>query len=156
TGEGSADQAGAEGPRPAVRIGEDRIDVAGLLAARRQRPFTVGPGEIAPGDADVDLLDREVADVSDPELVRRGVEAHPERIAEAVGPDLPAVGPHADEWVVGRDRAVEVQAEDLAVERRQVLRVRVGRRAGSALIVAVPRVADSDVELSVGAHAEHA
>ena len=51
----------------------------------------------------------------------------PERIAQAVGPDLRAIGVRiaVEERVVGRRGAVVVDAQDLAVETVEILRAQV-------------------------------
>src|SRR5262249_41135893 len=143
----AADQAGAERGPAGMRIREDRIDVAGLLAAAGQRALAVRPRVVLAAGDDVDLLDREVADVADPERVRVGIEAHPERIAEPVREDLAALAGLIEERVVIRDRTIEVEAQDLAVDLVQVLRVGVRRRPRAALVVTETGVADADVEL---------
>src|SRR4029077_11931393 len=107
------------------------------------------PAVVAALDAEVDLLDRQVAHVADPERSGAAVEAEAKGIAEAVRPDLAPVEPDAHERVVGGDGSVEVDAQDLPVERRQVLRVGVRRRARPSLVVAVPAVTRADVELPV-------
>src|SRR5262249_56314429 len=84
------------------------------------------------------------------------VEDHPEGVAEAVGPDLAARASGADERVVGGDGPVEIEPQDLPVERGKVLGVRVGGRVWTALVVSEARIADADVELLVGPDAQDA
>src|SRR5262249_25912887 len=153
--ERTTDQAGAQRARAAVQIGEDRVDVAGPFAAGWQRALTVWPAVVPPGDPEVDLLDRLVADVPDPERPGAAVEAHPEGVPEPVGPDLAARTCGADERVVGGDRPVEIEPKDLSVERGEILGVRVRRGPRAALVVAVTRIADANVELLVGPDAQH-
>src|SRR5439155_23122417 len=50
--ERAADDRRAERRGPAVRVAEDGVDVAGLLAARGQRPLAVRPGIVAARDDD--------------------------------------------------------------------------------------------------------
>src|SRR5581483_7665878 len=161
--EPAADDARAErrdpalaGAGSAVRVVEDRVDVAGLLAARREDRLAVRPGVVAAGGHDVDLLEREVADVGEPELAGVRVEAEAERVPEARREDLLTLPGLAEERVVVRDRAVEVEPHDLALDRVQVLRVRIRRGARAPHVVAVPRVADPSVELAVGPDPEDA
>src|SRR6185503_7209093 len=80
---------------------------------------------------DVDLLEAPIADVADEEPpVTTRLPRQPPRIAEPVGVDLGAPAA-VGEWVVRRDpvgplscpAAGDVDAEDLAVELRAVLRV---------------------------------
>src|SRR5262249_49008642 len=153
--ERTADEAGPERGGPRVQVREDRVNIAGALAAGRKRALAVRPAVVPPGDPEVDLLDRQVADVPDPERPAAGVEAHAERVAEPVGPDLAARARGADERVVGRGRPVEIEPQNLPVERGEILGVRV-RGSTRALAVAEARVADANVELLVGPDAQHA
>jgi hypothetical protein len=111
-------------------------------AAVAERPAVVR----AAGD-EVELLDRRrhvAADVGDVEAARRRLEGHPVGIAEAVGPDLVLVATlPVDERIVGRDRPIGIDPEDLPVVARE--RLRVGR---------LTVVAGGDVELSVGPERE--
>src|SRR5262249_60922973 len=104
--ERTADEAGPERGGARVQVREDRVDIARALAAGRKRALAVRPPVVAPGDTEVDLLDRLVADVPDPEPAGATVEAHPEGVAEPVGPDLAARARGADERVVGGNRPV--------------------------------------------------
>src|SRR5262249_51888674 len=133
-----------------------RVDIARALAAGRKRALAVRPPVVAPGDTEVDLLDRLVADVPDPEPAGATVEAHPEGVAEPVGPDLAARARGADERVVGGTRPVEIEPQHLPVERGEILGVRVGGGSGTALVVTEARIADADVELLIGPDAQPA
>ncbi len=139
-----------------MRVREERVDVARQLAARGERALAVRPGVVAARRDDVELLDREIADVGHPEPARHRIESEAEGIAEAGGEDLAALPDLAEVGIVGRDGAVEVQAQHLPHEDVQVLRVRIRRRAGTALVVAEAGVADADVELPVRSDAEAA
>ncbi len=121
------------------------------IAAGWRHPLARGPAVIAARDHDIDLLPRRVADVACPERAGLRIEAKAPRIAEAVGEDLRPLGSHAHERVVLRDRAVQVEAQELAIERLQILRIRVHRRAGTALVITHRRVAHAHVELAVRA-----
>ena len=120
-----------------------RIDRALELRVGRVA-FAVGPAEIAPRDALVDLLEGCFADVVDVHQARARLDVKRVGIAQTVRPDGPVdAGCLVQERVVRRDRAVGVDAEDLAERVRQRLRV------AERLVVA-----DGDVELSVGAELE--
>src|SRR5262249_58222409 len=79
TRERAADHAGAERAGATVQVGEDRVDVAGPFAPGGQRALAVRPAIVPAGDSEVDLLDRQVADVPDPERPGLVVQAHPKR-----------------------------------------------------------------------------
>src|SRR5262245_16971279 len=76
---------GAERRAAAVRVGEYGSDVACVLAARREVRFAIGPRVVGARGDDVDLLDRQVADVGQPQAAADRIEAEAERVAEAVG-----------------------------------------------------------------------
>src|SRR5262249_4198024 len=155
--EPAADDASSERAASAVRIGEDGGDVPRVRAAVWLRALAVRPGVVAPRGDDVDLLDREIPDVCEPQLAGEGIEAEPEGVAEAVGEDLAALADLADERVVSLDGAVgDVEAQALAHEDVQVRGVRIGRGARSPLVVPDSGVADPDVELAVGPDAQAA
>ena len=121
---------------PGVRIGVDRVDEAG--AVRRADAFVQRPAVVAALDDAVDLLPAEVADVAAVEPAGGAVELEAPRVAEPVRPDRAQLAGLAGERVVGGDRAVLVDPQDLAVRIAQVLGVR-----------AVAVVADGEVELAV-------
>src|SRR5262245_52777886 len=68
-----------------VRVEEERVDVAGLLATGRERRLAVRPAVVVPRGDDADLFEGEITDVGNPEVSSEGIEAHPEGIAEAPG-----------------------------------------------------------------------
>ena len=85
-------------------------------------------------------------DVVDVHATGAGLETEGERIAQAVRPDrLRKPGLRAVERVVGRNRAVVVETQDLAEDRSEVLRV-----GGRAVL------ADRRIELAVRTEAERA
>src|SRR5262245_56627978 len=104
---------------------------------------------VSRGD-DADLLEGKIADVGDPQVPRERIEAHAEGVTKAPGEDLATRARLAEEWVVGRDGAVEVDAQDLALDGIHVLRVRIRCRPGAADVVAVTGVTDAHVQLAVG------
>src|SRR5262249_55878644 len=144
-----------ERTRTAMQVGEHRRDVAADDARlwRIRRPleiaFTTRPAVVTARHTDVDFFDRVVANVPDPELPGRAIEAHAKRVAEPVGPDLAARVHYTHEGVVGGRRAVEVEAQNLAVERREILGVRIRRRSRAADVVAEPAVAGAHPELLI-------
>ena len=95
----------------------------------------------------VDLLARVLANVSNEEVARGAVEAEAPRVPEPVGPDLSSRAGCQTEWIAGRDRvgraAVHVDAQDLAEERVQPLRVVGGVSYFSS-------ISDRDVEVAIG------
>src|SRR5262249_8111312 len=149
TRERTADQAGAERAGATVQVREDRVDIAGPLAPGGQRALAVRPAVVAAGDPEVDLLDRQVADVPRPELPGGGGDAHRTGGGDRGGPARAARPRRADERVVGGDRPVEIEPQELPVERGEILGVRVRGKTG-APAVAEPRVADANVEFLVG------
>jgi hypothetical protein len=103
-------------------------------------PAEVRAGRRA-GPLDVDLLPGALADVADPQVARRPIEAHPPRVAQAREPDL---GPRARgagrERVVGRDAVrlargavLDVDPEDLAEQGRERLAVALRVTAAAAV-----------------------
>ena len=96
------------------------------------------PAVVAALDDAVDLLPAEVAHVAAVELPGGAVELEAPGIAESVGPDRPELAGLAGERIVGRDRTVLVDPQDLPVRIAQVLRVR-----------PVAVVADCEVQLAV-------
>ena len=131
---------GAEQARAAVP--------AGVVRALAVRPAEVGAAR-ASGRDEVDLLPRVLPDLADPQIAGEPVEREAPGIAEAVRPDLAAPARLSDERIVGRNRvsarAAHVEAQDLALELREVLRVR-----------RVPVVALREIEHAVGTEGEHA
>ena len=115
------------------------------------QPFHLSPAVIFAADArrglEVDFLERVLADVADPEVAGRAVEAEAPRIAQTVRPDLAARAGALGERIRRRNgvrRAViDVDAQDLAEELIEVLGVVVRIAAGAA-------VAGADVEIAVG------
>src|SRR5690242_19098499 len=98
----------------------DRARVEGDAVGSLERV----PAEVRPARAlhalVVDLLPGILADVADDEVARSSVEGEPERVAEAVGEDLPAAAALAGEGVRARDRvallalAVRIDPQHLA------------------------------------------
>ena len=138
-------------------------------ATRLSGPIDLDPAVVAPRDDLVDLVERVVAVLGVPEVPRERVEGQAEVVAVAVReelldvrPDLPADRTAGgEERVVGRGRAVVVQAEDRA---GQVIVIRRGsaelvvRRGGEERAVgqvlkppAAAVIADLDVDLAVRA-----
>jgi hypothetical protein len=112
------------------------------------RALLVGPAVVRAADAAVDLLPRVgvvAAHVADPHRPVHGVEHEAERVAEAVGPDLRVDAREPHERIVGRDRAVGADTEDLPVLDREVLPVR-----------RVELIAGGDVEAAVRAEVDRA
>ena len=152
----------------------DVVDVAGAdaVVVEEELAFLELPAVVAAGGDDVDLLDRVLPDVAGVERVRRGVEREAERVAEAVRPDLAEGARLADERVgrgdavlaVGGVVAVRVDAQQLAEDRAQVLRVarrsvadgRARDERLSVLVVGAAAVTEADVEEAVGAEDEGA
>jgi spermidine/putrescine transport system substrate-binding protein len=121
------------------------------------------PAVVAAAPDDVDLLVTSLADVGGDEWAGAGaVEGQAPGVADAPGVDFGTGAGFSDERVVGGDgvglavgAAVDVEAEDLAEERGEVLGV-AGGGAVEALIVGVAAVADAEVEEAVGAEGEAA
>src|SRR5262249_23795824 len=139
------------GRAPVVGVGEDGRGLAGLPASRRLVALAVRPGVIASLGDDVQLFEVLLADVPQPELACRVVEAEAPRIAEARGPDLATLPRLARVRVVGGDgSAGNVEPKDLAFERAQVLRIGVRARARILPREVTDSVfPDADVELAV-------
>src|SRR2546423_222417 len=99
--------------------------------------------ELNPVPRDVDLLPLRLSDVPDVEIARLAIERKAPRIAQPRGPDLRAKG------VVRRDqvRTIDVQAQQLAEQHAQVLRVVVR-------VAAPTSVAGGCVQLAVGTELE--
>ncbi len=128
----------------------DRAERAGREAVKSLHPV---PAEVlaaaTAGAHDVDLLEGVLPHVADPQVVGRPVERDPPRVAEAGDVDL---GPRAgcsEERIVGWDavgtpvrRMVDVDSEDLAEERRQLLAV-------ALRVAAAAAVAEGDVEVTI-------
>jgi hypothetical protein len=68
----------------------------------------VAPSEVQPstdaGGDEVDLFDRALPDVGDPQVVRGPVEGEPPRVPQPVLPDLGRAVDAVGEGIVGRDR----------------------------------------------------
>ena len=118
---------GGRDERPADRVVHHR--------AFAKRPAVVRA--CASGLDDIDLLKEVRADVADEESAI-AVDGEPEWIAQAVHPDGAACISAAGKRIVRRDRAVLVDAQNLAADVRQV---------GRSLIDAA--VTDRDVQLAV-------
>ena len=90
-----------------------------LLLVEGGEAFVAAPAVVAASDDDIDLLERVLADVAQPEGAGRAVEAVPPGVAEAVSKDLWSATA-AGEGVVRRDGVVclagDVQAQDLAAQ----------------------------------------
>src|SRR5512140_3864504 len=104
---------------------------------------------VAPGvgcGLEVDLLLRVLPDVTNEQITAGTVERPAPGVAQAIGPDLLPHGrvAAAVEWVGGRDdvslacgwRAVHVEAQHLAQQRADILRVVVGVAAAAAIACA--------------------
>src|SRR5690606_1341564 len=115
------------------------------------------PAVIAAALDDVDLLERVLADVAEPELAGRRIEAPAPRVPQAPREDLRAIvlreigvrraARLPGEWIVRRDpvrrgRAADVDPEHLAEQRAGPLRVAIRVAAGAA-------VTEADVEIAV-------
>jgi hypothetical protein len=124
-----------------MRIGVDRVDEAG--AVRRAHAFLQGPAVVAALDDPVDLLPAEVAHVAAIQLPGGAVELEAPRVSESIRPDRLELAGLAHERVVGWDRAVLVDAEDLPVGIAQILGVR-----------PLSVVADREVQLAVWSEAD--
>src|SRR5262249_52173810 len=99
---------------------------------------------------EVDLLDRVLADVADPQVAGLAVEAPAPGVAHAVVPDRGHEAGIAHEGVVGGRAAVVVDAVHLA--QRLVVRLRVAAgHVARARVVEVAAVTDADVQLAVRA-----
>ncbi len=116
------------------------------------------PAVVAAGDEGrVDFFLRALADVADPRLPGDPIEAEAPRVAQAHREDLVAAGDGAEERIgAGRrvrharsGRRIDVEAQDLAEQQVEILRV-VRRVVGAAA------VADADVEIAVAPEGEHA
>ena len=126
-------------PCPYEKIGERKRGSVG-------RSFRVGPAVVGAGDAVVDLLPGVLADVVDEHPAGAGLEGEGERVAQAERPDRAVRACcGVEERIDGGDRAVGVDAEDLAETVVECLRVR-----------PVRVLADGDEELAVGAEVERA
>src|SRR5205085_8949608 len=92
-----------------------------------------------------------LADVGDPEIAGRAIEAESPRIAKAERPDLAARAGAIHERIRRRDRvprgAVDVDAQNFSEQRREILRAIAGIAGASA-------VAEADVEVVVGTEGE--
>ena len=105
-----------------MRVGMDRV----RRPESRARPLAERPAVVGAASCDVDfLLGRRVvvaADVADEEPVRDRVVRDAIGIAQSQGEDVVPVRPRAvEKRVVGRNRAVGVDAKDLATRAREVL-----------------------------------
>jgi len=126
-----------QGPVVAVRRGVE------ALASLHPAPPVVDAPRTA-GRLEVHLLPAALADVGDEQVPGEAVEAEAPRVTQPEGPDL------VPERVAGghvRRRAVHVETQELPQERAEVLRIVPG-------IPAAPAVADTDVEVAVGAELE--
>src|SRR5262249_44867107 len=132
---------------PVVVLG-DRLDRAGHVAVRARPvavlPFADVPAVVAAELDLVDLFPLVLADVAGPELAGQAVEAEAPGVAKTVSVDLRLAAARA-ERVVARDAVgravVDVDAEDLAEERRQLLAVAL--RVAARAAVAVGRVEEA-------------
>ena len=146
--------------RCAVLVLEDRRREPGLVAAGRMvvgldiveavRGLHLAPAAVLALGDDVDLLVAVLLDVAAEQLVLAAhVEGAAPRVAVPVGPD-PRVGVGvAGERIVLGDRAVGVDAQDLAVRAGQILAVALGHVVADAPVVGVAAVTGRDVELAV-------
>ena len=137
-------RAGDRAERAGVLVGVDRVSHA--RHPGRIRAFGLRPAEVRARDRVVDLFPGVLADVVDVDAAVRAVDREVERVAQSACPDrLVDAGGLAEERIVGRNRAIGVDAQHLAERRRQRLRV-----------AAVRVVADGDVELAVVAEMDGA
>ena len=138
----AVDVAAGDGGGLGVREGEgrrqDRRRAALALGLDRLRAFHDRPAVVAALLDAVDHLPQLPADVADPQVAGRAVEAHPPGVAEAVGPDLRPGVRRLDERVVRRDGVglalvlvVHVDAQDRREQVADVLAGVEARRAGS-------------------------
>jgi hypothetical protein len=131
----------------------------GIFSGHVLRTFVAAPAVVAAALDATHFLDIGLADVANPEVTGPAIEAPAPGIAEAQGVDLGtalrAEAVHAAElgargvWVVGRNAiervaggTVDIDANHLAEQRRQALRIVVGRGVA---------VSNADVEKPVGA-----
>ena len=134
-----------------IVVGRSRV---GGIAVRR---FDVRPAVVCAPRADVHFLDRGrvivAADVADDQPTRRRVVIGAEGIAQPERPYGVVIGPGAVvERIVGRDRAVRVDAQDLAARIGEILRgagveVLAGREVDLAIVAEIDRAA---VVLGIG------
>ena len=120
-------------------------------AALERAPAEVRAAALAAPD-EVDLLDRVLPHVADRQVARAAVEGEAPGVAQTVAVDLGAGAVAAAERVVGGDavgpaaRGGRVDAQQLAEQRRQVLRV----AARAVLVARAAAVTGADVEVHVG------
>ena len=106
------------------------------------QPLAEVPAVVAALGDQVDLLVQVLADVGGPELAGLAVERHAPDVAQAIGPDLGTGVRPADERIVLRNgvvlaafAVVDVDAENLAEQRPEILAVVVRVVAGAAVAV---------------------
>src|ERR1700686_4886931 len=112
---------------------------------RGARAFTIAPALIRSGDAVVNFFPRTLTYVVDEQTTRARLKRESERIAQAQRPNFLASSRSVEEWIVGRDRAVRIDAQNLSQEIGE--RLRVG---------AVGVLADRDIQLAVRAKVDRA
>src|SRR5262249_44185356 len=162
------DAVGTTTVRTEVRAGARRV---------AERPLSPGPAVVLTLGDEVHLLVADLAHVTDPEASGLRVEPEAERVAESPRPDLGprraghiarvrraagAAGagrhlrPRRRERIVGRDAAVEVDAQHLAVGGGEAGPDVVGDGSPGRKAGVGPGVTDADVELPVRADGQSA
>ncbi len=143
-----------------VRVLDHRVDPVSLGRAvllELVKRLADVPAVVAAARNEVDLLPLVLPDVRRPEVAGLAVETHAPDVAQAVRPNLPArVVLAPGERVVRRDAVrqlagagIDVDAENLAQQRAQVLRV-------VMRVVGLAAVARGDVKLAVRPEQNHA
>ena len=142
------------GPRELVDSRHDSLVVAFLdLWRETSGAFQSWPSIVASLYDEVHLLDSAISNVTQEEPPRPPVEAHAERVAKAVGPDLWEGAFLPYKWIVERNAVrsvfgIDIDAQDLPQEAAQVLSLVADFSARRA---AVPR---RDVEHPIGSESE--
>src|SRR5262249_51430125 len=117
-----------------MAVGIDRRHGAARTRRRRRERLAHRPPEIVAGVHQVDLLEGVLANVSGPEQAGTGIEAEPERIAQAVREDEGCRAAATEKRIPGSGAAVEREAQDLSVQAVQVLGIRIHRLTGAAAV----------------------
>lgn len=133
-----------------VGVGVERVGVGGVAGVS----LGAGPAVVLAGLDAVHLFPKGLADVVGVEQAGGGVRCAGVGVSQAVGVDLAALAGLVDEGVVGGDRAVGIEAQDLAAKAVEVLGV-----AGDAAGLGVERlvaVAGAEVDLAVEAELQQA
>src|SRR5262249_4780010 len=133
--------------RAKIATGNRCLRVVVLRAAKSwvsaRSMFDGRPAVISAGDAPIDLLELS-ADIVDKHSAAGGPDSECERIAQPQGPNrLVLASRVANEWVVGWDGAVGIEAQDFPLKRIEALRRCFGRL-----------LADTDVKFAVATEVE--